>query len=602
MRLLVAGAGKTARELLRQLGQAWSVTLIDLTEAALAAHQDHPQVVTRVAGDASSPLVLDQAELGAHDFVAALTNRDDVNYEVCRQARKRGIHHAIALVNDSRQVPRFRELAVRTICSSQLVARDVQLFLESPRLVVTTIAEGAGEVMELSVLRKAPAVGQAIRSFAAGDWLIAAIHRQGRLIIPHGSTVIEAGDRRTIVGRAGLYRSIASFFCLEEHCFPLEYGQRILLPATASDKDLEPAMGEALYLVANSRAQGLTILGPPELAQELQTRGETLGPGAPLSFRLADGPWEEVLARLTLEESIGCVVTLPRPLGPLARLLGLPSVIALAHRLACPLLVSRQTMPYRRILVSRTALGQTVLVCATMADFCTLLGLTGLVLFQSHGWSWRLIGPLLVFLLFGLVLWAVRLRAWWFPHRARRLLGGSDPQELGVRAAFALLFVFVGLSELLGLEPILGAFMGGAILALVFESRGLLEEKLAGLSFGFLIPVFFIHVGIGFPLAALASPGYLALTGQLLAAAIVVKLLPSLLLRLHGLSWRQCTLAGILLSARLSLIIAAAGIGVDQGLLPPDLQPAIITLALATASASPILFRRLALAWLPRPG
>lgn len=61
---------------------------------------------------------------------------------------------------------------------------------------------------------------------------------------------------------------------------------------------------------------------------------------------------------------------------------------------------------------------------------------------------------------------------------------------------------------------------------------------------------------------------------------------------------RACLLAGVLLSARLSLIVAAASIGVEKGLLPAEMEPGILMLALVTASLAPVLFRKLGHAWL----
>lgn len=248
--------------------------------------------------------------------------------------------------------------------------------------------------------------------------------------------------------------------------------------------------------------------------------------------------------------------------------------------------------------LSKTPLGQSVLLCATVADFCTLLGLTALVLYHDHGFSWRLIQPLLAFLVFGVVLWAVRLWVWWYPRQACSLLGSSDPSEMGVRAALALLFVFVGLSELMGLEPILGAFIGGCVLSMAFAKRGLMEEKLAGFGYGFLIPIFFIHVGLQFSMEAFTRTETMLFTLNLLLVAVTVKILPSLLLALRGISMRACLLAGVLLSARLSLIVAAASIGVEKGLLPAEMEPGILMLALVTASLAPVLFRKLGHAWL----
>lgn len=256
----------------------------------------------------------------------------------------------------------------------------------------------------------------------------------------------------------------------------------------------------------------------------------------------------------------------------------------------------------RELNLAKTPFGQSVLLCATIADFFTLLGLAGFILYSDYGLCWRLIRPLPVFLVFAVVLWGIRLLSWWHPHDARKLLRESDSVELGVRGVFALLFVFVGLSIWLGLEPILGAFLGGCVLSMVFENRGLLEEKMAGFAFGFLIPVFFIHIGLRFPTESLIESDFLLLTGKLLAAALAVKLIPALLLRSLGLSWRACFLAGVLLSARLSLIIAAVALGTEKGLILETMGASILTLALVTASLAPVLFRNLATRWLPSSG
>ncbi len=256
----------------------------------------------------------------------------------------------------------------------------------------------------------------------------------------------------------------------------------------------------------------------------------------------------------------------------------------------------------RELGISKSQFGQSALLCATLADFCTLLALTAFILYNDYGLSFRLVGPVPVFIMFAVALWGVRILSWWHPHTAQRILGGSDQSELGVRAAFALLFMFVGLSELVGLEPILGAFLGGCVLSAVFQNRGLLEEKMAGFAYGFLIPIFFIHVGMGFSLESFSDFSFLLLTAKLMLAAFLVKLIPALFLRFIGLSWRACLLEGILLSARLSLIVAATAIGTEKGLLSPELEPAILTIALVTASLVPILFRKLAVSWLPASG
>lgn len=377
MRVLIAGAGKVTREILRRIGQSWSVTLVDLNSRRLVPYRNHPQITRRVVGDASSLVTLQKAGLSEHDFVVAVTNRDPVNQEVCRLARAQGLSNIAALVNDSFQRPEFRKLGVRAVCGSELVAREIELFLESPRLFLTTIAEGTGEVMEVQVLRSAPAVGKRIRELQARDWLVAAIHRAGELIIPHGDTVILADDELTVVGRSDLYRSIAHLFTFEANSFPLEFGQSVLLPVEEGEAEsLEAVADEALYLTTNTRAQRLTLLvseAGREIGERIRVR---LKAHAEVEMRQVMGHREELLVSLTHRESVGCAVLPPKPLGPLARLLGLPTLVALAHRLASPLLVSRRSTPYRRLLVPCSGTQSTGLALEIAIDLAQQVGAT----------------------------------------------------------------------------------------------------------------------------------------------------------------------------------------------------------------------------------
>ena len=243
--------------------------------------------------------------------------------------------------------------------------------------------------------------------------------------------------------------------------------------------------------------------------------------------------------------------------------------------------------------LSKSLLGQNIILAAIIADFLTLFGIAVYSLFYQHGFCWEMLKPGLIFVFAALVLYLLKRLAWWYPERFARLIKGEDPVETGVRASLALLFVFVGFSGILGIEPILGAFLGGALFSLIFRYRGVLEEKLMGFGYGFLIPVFFIHVGINFDLRVLLEWQILLNTAILFIVAWIVKIIPSLLFRFKGLTWGECFYSGILLSARLSLIIAAASIGLKLNLINNQIHSSIILLAILTSSLAPILFKKI---------
>ena len=80
----------------------------------------------------------------------------------------------------------------------------------------------------------------------------------------------------------------------------------------------------------------------------------------------------------------------------------------------------------------------------------------------------------------------------------------------------------------------------------------------------------------------------------IVGAAFVVKIFPALILMLQGISFREALAAGVLLSARLSLIIAVATVGVEMGMLELEERAVVIFLAAVTAIVSPTLFRIIA--------
>ena len=211
---------------------------------------------------------------------------------------------------------------------------------------------------------------------------------------------------------------------------------------------------------------------------------------------------------------------------------------------------------------SRTQQGQMTIVIGILAEFLAATAIIVFAVWIKNGWGIELLAvPLFVLILLA-TLWLMRTLAWWYPERAERLFVGNDPDEMGIRFSLSLLFVFVGISLALGMDPILGAFMAGAMFTFVFRNSGDLEARLAGFSYGFLIPIFFISVGIRFPLDALADSAVLVTAFGVIVVAIAAKLIPAPLLMLRGLTLRDSLGAGVLLAGQLSVIIALAEVGV----------------------------------------
>jgi Kef-type K+ transport system membrane component KefB/Trk K+ transport system NAD-binding subunit len=246
--------------------------------------------------------------------------------------------------------------------------------------------------------------------------------------------------------------------------------------------------------------------------------------------------------------------------------------------------------------------GQTLLLAALLADFITMLLITVLVAVRSKGFSLDLllVGVLFVATLLVYRLGLLRLRR--ITH-SRLLDEISDTSShLKVQGALALLLAFVVLSNFLGTEMILGAFLAGAVLSLIGgpDSKHI-RHQVGTIGFGLFIPLFFITVGIRFDFPSLLKERTTWLLAPLLIlAAFFLKMAASLVFRLL-FSWRQTLAAGVLLSSRLSLIIAAAGISLRLGMIDESMNSAFILIAALTATLAPLIFNSLQPAGPSRP-
>ncbi len=239
--------------------------------------------------------------------------------------------------------------------------------------------------------------------------------------------------------------------------------------------------------------------------------------------------------------------------------------------------------------------GQSLLIASLIADFVTMLLITVEVAALSRGLTLDL---LLIGLLFVAFFFMYYFGMWFFNGipAVRKLLDelSSATAQIKIRAAFTMMLIFIVLSEMLGTEIILGAFLAGAILSLLRKPQDIeLIRQVEAFGFGFFIPVFFIMVGVDFNLQSLiSSPQALLLVPIFLVAAALVKLVPALIFR-KRFGWRETIGAGVLLSSRLSLIIAASAIGLRLGVLSESVNSAIILVAILTVTAAPLIFIRI---------
>ncbi len=188
-----------------------------------------------------------------------------------------------------------------------------------------------------------------------------------------------------------------------------------------------------------------------------------------------------------------------------------------------------------------------------------LLTITSAALSSGFGLGFaKTILSLILFLLFMFLLFrSMQLIFWWFPSVSTILMPHEDKAEQDIRISIGIFFLLVAVMLYLNLELAFGAFLAGIFIPTYFQHKHELPEKLASFGFGFLIPIFFIHIGSSFDLEALAMDGLISKALIIALVMIAMRVVASLVF-IKQLGLIDSILMGLSHSMPLTLLIAIA--------------------------------------------
>lgn len=243
-----------------------------------------------------------------------------------------------------------------------------------------------------------------------------------------------------------------------------------------------------------------------------------------------------------------------------------------------------------------TEMGRSLLLLGTVGEVVSLLSLTLFSLWVRTGFSMASLLHLLQLAGFAAGAWLVlrfyRWLVWWHPHLLSPFYHiGEDAQEGGVRASLLNIFLFVTLALWLNLEVIVGAFLGGVLFGDLLHQKDRIKERLGTLAYGFLVPLFFIHVGMNIPLSLLKH-GEIWKNAFLMSAVLLgLRLICTPVLRLAGFRRRDYPLLALGLSFPLTLLVAVATFGHQAGLLTDAEYAMGLLVSMITSLVYPFLFK-----------
>ncbi len=272
--------------------------------------------------------------------------------------------------------------------------------------------------------------------------------------------------------------------------------------------------------------------------------------------------------------------------------LGFPpfmGLVAGAISIGIPLVLLQETG------LAKLPFGQNLMLVGSIGEFCSILLVTGVAAYHhspsAAQFAMEMLELVVVFGLAYAVLVVLRTLVWWRSESFSRVVESHDPSEIGLRFGLFLMFAFVAFTAHLEIDPILGAFLAGALFSFVFRAKGALELKFMSMGNGFFVPFFFISVGLNFNLQK-ALEGDFWLLAKLALVMVMVRIVSFAIIP-GGKDKTVLTSigGGLLLSAPLTLLVVVANLGKQLHMIDDVQHPTIILLAVISATIYPFIFK-----------
>ncbi|MDD2598064.1 MAG: Trk system potassium transporter TrkA [Kiritimatiellae bacterium] len=283
MRILIIGAGNAGRQLtLRLCEEKHSVVMIDIDPDVLAEAEATLDILT-VCGSGSSPQVLEEAQVGKCHLCIAVTDSDEVNILACLFAHAAGVPRNIARVASPEYIHANNAYDLTAmgidlvINQKQECANEMFQNLRMPGAVEAfTLLAGRVLVAGFRIGDDTPLNGSTPATCPRPDLIqdirMIAVHRDGELIIPYGSTLFKAGDLVYILGERGRVKKFSEWVC--PHLKPME---KVII-AGGGDLGLMLAklIEDAVECVLLEKDEERALLCSSELSKTLVLRADAL--------------------------------------------------------------------------------------------------------------------------------------------------------------------------------------------------------------------------------------------------------------------------------------------------------------------------------------
>ena len=188
-----------------------------------------------------------------------------------------------------------------------------------------------------------------------------------------------------------------------------------------------------------------------------------------------------------------------------------------------------------------------------------------------------------------LAVWCLAL-LYVYPRVTRRFFKSHNDKVTQYVFVLAMVFLAAWTAQLIGLEPVLGAFFAGLLLNRYVPPASSLMGSIEFVGNALFIPYFLISVGMMINVRVIANGDTLSVAAVMLAVAIVSKWLPAFIAcRINRLDSSSEGIMFGLTAAHTAVALAVVTLGYNLGMLDTRILNSTILVILVTCALAPVI-------------
>ncbi len=299
MNIIISGVGKVGGTLVETLiKENHNIVVID-KDAKTVEHIINKYDVNGIVGNGSERDILIDAGIAKADFFIASTSHDEANILCCVLAKTFGAKYTIARVRDPeyfKEEDTIKEyLGIDMLFNPEYrTAIEIARVLKFPSAKnVETFAGGLANMVEFTITENNPLINKSlieINNEYKSKVLFAIVHRDEKLIIPHGDFIIQENDTVLVIAPEN---EISAFF-KKLHTFKMRAKSVFIIGGGKV----------AFYLARELLKSGISVKILENNEERCRELSENLS-GA--TIILADGTDKEILEEEKLKNADACV-------------------------------------------------------------------------------------------------------------------------------------------------------------------------------------------------------------------------------------------------------------------------------------------------------